>query len=550
MSPRWWPRRRPWTEPHELAGLFVALAQELGAEGTLHAYLADDQELVLVASHGAPGLAAGPSLHQHPFAPALLDGQPRRFMLLDGATMDRPGSGHAHCYHPILLDGQAVGIAALHRPGRPFTSRDAARVAAWLPLIARELELAVTRDRHARLRQEHEALGSLLRLAHARELQPLHHEAVAQLRHLTRARHVLLIRPEGESHGVTACASAVPPPPEALGPTRWTLREWPTLLSVGARPAGLLLAPVAELDLNPAEEGWLQSLGPIHTLLAVAPEQGNGVLLLLWDQPLSLWIRETRLAQVVAELLAVGERQRRLAEAVRREQALRARHASDKGQAASFLRQLGHDLRNSTFTLSLVSEVIAAHAAEPAQVQRGTAALDRHLAFLEGFVASALETLGGARAATPVPTASLQLALEASLATAGAHYLDLAEDAQVRMPALELGEVLTAMLATARALAPEGERLRVTVAVAEAWATVYVADRGPALPEARHATLLEPSLPLPSLPASLASVQEQVERTGGMLGLASGPAGGRMLFLTLPTGYWCPLSPLVDPGHD
>ena len=318
---------------------------------------------------------------------------------------------------------------------------------------------------------------------------------------------------------------------DELGRARVEIAPWPEL-GEGVR----LLAPH---ETAPGGRAWTRyapagRLLPGYTLAAGVPEPHvrRAVRARL------LWVGGGLAALLVAGSLALGTTWR----AVRRERAAAA-------QQAAFVTRVGHDLRTPLSVIRLYAETLAGERARDRSEAREFArVIAGEAERLGGLIDSVLDLArldeGGARRgavelgrlAREVGEANRALLAEAGLALA----LDLPRE-PVRLSGDEnaLRGALGNLLENARHHAPGSGTVELGLTLGEDEVVLFVADRGPGLPEELGERVFERFVRGPAAPArgvglGLALVREVAEAHGGRALARSREGGGAVLELRLP----------------
>lgn len=490
------PIKNPEMEQGEIAELFAALSQELSAAGALYAYFDEDQALKAVATTAPEGdFAPVLRLSDDPITRVLLNGKPQAFTLYQDATaIDQPTlQGRSTLAYPLFLRGGPVGLALFASRQTELGDGDIEKIGAWAPHLARAVESTVLAERLARSRRENEALLTISRLAQSPVgTTGLFADAVTQIRHLTGAQHVAIAlrapdpQPGAAGFQFEALATGSDPSIRKVFETgAWDAREWPHLLSALSMPSRAALLTIQDLPLTPAEASWLDALAPASHVLGVAfggVSAPEGMLLLCWpdDEPLRFY--ETRLVLALADQLTLIAANRRL---------------NDAQQARG----------------------AAAHATQARPVH----ALGSGLALAP--LGATLETL-------------IQQEMPKFRAAGLTLRADVQSDARLPLEATALSEVVGVLLDNARRCSSPGSRVRLWLAQADGWATLYVADTGCGIPSALQARIGEAGFQVDpergGAGMGLSHARRLVETVGGTLGFTSREGTGSTFYVTLP----------------
>jgi len=277
-----------------------------------------------------------------------------------------------------------------------------------------------------------------------------------------------------------------------------------------------------------------------------------GMLVLLWDDPRHvLQEEENELSLGVAELVALAIDNQRLIkqEAAAHSERILAEEVAKEREA--LIRQIVHDLRNSTQAISLINEEIESEGADRPEILLGVSAIDRQISFISNFLKEKLAWVKNAQGRpTTVPTE-----LSAALSQIEAQYEPLfaahgqklaieqvPAGEQLTISEVQLDQILGNLLDNAQKYTPPGSTIRLWVALSDGWATLYVADDGPGIPLEFQPKIgqlgFRGSDATEGSGIGLANVKKLVNSAGGLFGFTSRPGKGSTFFVSLPTTRW------------
>ncbi|MBM3267913.1 MAG: GAF domain-containing sensor histidine kinase [Candidatus Sericytochromatia bacterium] len=212
-------------------------------------------------------------------------------------------------------------------------------------------------------------------------------------------------------------------------------------------------------------------------------------------------------------------------------------------QRDSLVRQIVHDLRNAVHVVGLATEELEMKAGDPARARAALEPLARQAEFMAAYLERQLRSLDATSLDAP-PPAKLEAALakaEEGLGkkvTAAGRQLRVGpcEPAALRIPQVQLGEILAGLVEAAVPLAEPGTELELWAAVADGWCTIVIEDDGPGLSfEAQQALLRAPGS---RASGGLPAVRELVAAAGGHFGIQTRPGGSTSFHVGLPTVDW------------
>lgn len=317
----------------------------------------------------------------------------------------------------------------------------------------------------------------------------------------------------------------------------------------------MFIQDLQESSLTAAEAGILGMDGRAASFLGVPILlEGNacGLLVLLWDGAShSLQEEENELSLGVAELVALAIDNQRLIrqEAAAHSERILAEEVAKEREA--LIRQIVHDLRNSTQAISLINEEIEAEGADRPEILLGVSAIDRQISFISNFLKEKLSWVKHSQGRPALVPTELTAALAQVEAQFGplfaAHGQTLAIDPvppgeKLTISEVQLDQILGNLLDNAQKYTPPGSSIRLWVALSDGWATLYVVDDGPGIP-----LNLQPKIGQLGFRGSdvtegsgigLANVKKLVNSAGGLFGFTSRPGKGSTFFVSLPTTRW------------
>lgn len=282
--------------------------------------------------------------------------------------------------------------------------------------------------------------------------------------------------------------------------------------------------------------------------------EGNacGLLVLLWDGAHHLLQEEeNELSLGVAELVALAIDNQRLIkqEAAAHSERILAEEVAKEREA--LIRQIVHDLRNSTQAISLINEEIESEGADRPEILLGVSAIDRQISFISNFLKEKLAWVKNAQGRPALIPTELSTALAQVRAqfepVFASHGQTLAiepvpEGEQLTISEVQLDQILGNLLDNAQKYTPPGSTIRLWVALSDGWATLYVADDGPGIPLEQQPKIgqlgFRGSDATEGSGIGLANVKKLVNSAGGLFGFTSRPGKGSTFFVSLPTTRW------------
>ncbi len=213
----------------------------------------------------------------------------------------------------------------------------------------------------------------------------------------------------------------------------------------------------------------------------------------------------------------------------------------------ALVRQIVHDLRNSTQALGLIAEAIEDDAGDNPQMQAHVGALERQLTFISNFLKQKLawivDRTGGRDVGTDV--APVLEALDVTFRPIMASKCQTLEieppvgtATPLRISPIELDQVLGNLVRNAHQHCASGARVRLWCAFSDGWAIFHVVDDGPGIPAARQAALGRTPPREDGTGVGLRNVYDLVTRAGGSFGVVSTGGSGTTFHVTLPLVAW------------
>lgn len=213
----------------------------------------------------------------------------------------------------------------------------------------------------------------------------------------------------------------------------------------------------------------------------------------------------------------------------------------------ALVRQIVHDLRNSTQALGLIAEAIEDEAGDNPQLMAHVGALERQLTFISTFLKQKLAWIVNRTDGRDVGTevAPVLEALDVTFRPIMASKRQtLAIEpppgpaTPLRISPIELDQVLGNLLRNAHQHCPAGARVQLRCAFSDGWALFHVADDGPGIPPARQGTLGRTPPRSDGTGVGLCNVYDLVTRAGGSFGVVSADGKGTTFHVTLPLVAW------------
>ena len=332
----------------------------------------------------------------------------------------------------------------------------------------------------------------------------------------------------------------------AVGQAMIAWAFWPRAgeaAGLGARVVAMVTGVWAvDSFFYPAVIGWQPAmLAPLTSLSGLLTiTVGMGMIVHLLEQSLA---RERTLGHEVQEqnqalAQTLGELARTRSEA--------ELYTTVAREQEALVRQIVHDLRNSTQALGLIAEAIEDEAAGNPRLQAHVGALERQLTFISNFLKQKLAWIVD-RTAGRDPGTDVAPVFEALAQTFRPILASKGQRLEIEPPSaatplrispIELEQVLGNLLRNAHQHGPAGLTVRLWCAFSDGWATFYVADDGPGIPLALQATLGRGAPRQDGTGVGLRNVYHLVTLAGGSFGLVSSGAGGTTFHVALPLIAW------------
>lgn len=348
-------------------------------------------------------------------------------------------------------------------------------------------------------------------------------------------------------HFYLAASTEIEP---ARSDTRWTAREG--LLSRILESASPTHLPQLQLEpMLSAEQDFFRPADSSCCSIIPMRYHGkpNGVLVLQWDAG-DYQAEDDELLSGIAELVAMAIENQRLIqqEAVSHSEKMLAQLVTKEREV--LIRQITHDLRNSTQTLSLINEEIEVRASGNPDLLFAVSAIDRQVSFLSNFLKKKLARLQlDPMGATPA--AQLNQVVRQIAEDHLTHFLSRNQLLELANPSetidLSISEAdltcaIENLLENARLYSPPGARIKLWYTLSDGWATLYVADDGPGIPKDQQSQIGERGFRgRPDVTGNgmgLAEVKRIVNENGGLFGFNSRPGSGATFYFMLPTTRW------------
>ncbi|HEY9854967.1 MAG TPA: GAF domain-containing protein [Stenomitos sp.] len=355
-----------------------------------------------------------------------------------------------------------------------------------------------------------------------------------------------------ESHHFTLAAST------EIGPNTAAAR-WPAVSDSflmrtlqGETP---VYVPQFHLEtLSADERAFFKTNLPVSASAVPLLHQGApiGVLVLLWRSPGYAHMEEDHALLVgIAELTGLAIENQRLIqqEATTHSEKILAEEVAKEREA--LIRQIVHDLRNSTQAISLINEEIQLMAEDNPEIQFGVSAIDRQITFISNFLKEKLSWIKQTQG-VPNPTVTdvgpllerVVRMFEPRWAERSQHmaFTNTPETVELPISEPDLERIVVHFLDNAYKYAPEGAEIKVWCALSDGWATLYVSNDGPGIPIDLQAKIGEAGFRAhPEIEGNgrgLADVKKLVNANGGLFGFTSRPEAGTTFYVTLPTTRW------------
>jgi signal transduction histidine kinase len=212
----------------------------------------------------------------------------------------------------------------------------------------------------------------------------------------------------------------------------------------------------------------------------------------------------------------------------------------------ALVRQIVHDLRNSTQAMSLILEALEEEIQSQPKAMGYVAALDRQVTFISNFLKQKLAWLVD-RKSTAGRATNVQPVLEAleacftPILAAKQQLLEIdrcLESGTLAISAVELEQLLGNLLHNAHSHCPAGTHVHLWAAFSDGWCVFYVKDNGPGIARAQQALIGRSSPRADGTRVGLRNVFELVKRAGGIFSFSSEPGAGSIFHVTLPMLSW------------
>ena len=278
----------------------------------------------------------------------------------------------------------------------------------------------------------------------------------------------------------------------------------------------------------------------------------SGLLLISWPEAHPPRPEDDRpLITGIAELIELSIEHQRLIqrEAESHTERLLAEEVAKEREA--LIRQIVHDLRNSTQAISLINEEIELAAGGHPEILLGVSAIDRQITFISNFLKEKLawmKQLHGQQ--RPAQTDLMPLLQRISRQFAPRFALRQqrfetplgADQVEVPVSDVQLEQMVGNLLDNAQKYANPGATVKLWCALSDGWATLYVSDDGPGIAVDHQPRIGEIGFRgHPDVEGSglgLANVKKLVTSNGGLFGFTSRPGVGSTFYVTLPTSRW------------
>lgn len=458
---------------------------------------------------------------------------------------------------PVRSGGQLLGYLASGStdPQRRFCEDDRAMAQAMADLTGIAMANARFMTKEVRLRQKAEVLLKVAKAIRSeRNLTAVLQEiADVTWQFAQPDTAAILLIDEGSNAFRLAALTSLQHFPSGEGLTA-PVRQG-VLSEVLLERSPLFIQDLQDSPLTDAEAGLLGMDGRSASFLGVPillEGTACGMLVLLWDGARHiLQEEENELSLGVAELIALAIDNQRLIkqEAAAHSERILAEEVAKEREA--LIRQIVHDLRNSTQAISLINEEIEAVGADRPEILLGVSAIDRQISFISNFLKEKLAWVKhshGRPALIPtdlsIALAQIQAQFEPLFSANGQTLLiePLAQDEKLTISEVQLEQILGNLLDNAQKYTPPGSTIRLWVALSDGWATLYVADDGPGIPLEQQPKIgqlgFRGSESIEGSGIGLANVKKLVNSAGGLFGFTSRPEKGSTFFVSLPTTRW------------
>lgn len=461
---------------------------------------------------------------------------------------------HSYLSVRIQSHGQTLGMLSVSSmdPGRRFDKLDLKLVRAIGDQAANAMASSRYLEHEVRLRQRAEILLKVAKVMRSElDLPSVLQDAVDVTWQFLQPDFVGVFLLDQSQHFTLAASTEIGPNTAAA---RWPAVSDSFLMRTlqGETP---LYVPHFHLEtLSAAERIFFKTDVPVSCSAVPLLHQGepNGVLVLLWRSPEYDHKEEDHALLVgIAELTGLAIENQRLIqrEAATHSEKILAEEVAKEREA--LIRQIVHDLRNSTQAISLINEEIQLMAEDNAEIQFGVSAIDRQITFISNFLKEKLAWIKQTQG-VPHPTVTTVAPLLDRVAqefrphfAARSQPLELShtpETVELPISEQELQTIVAHFLANANAYAPEGSKIKLWCALSDGWVTIYVSNEGPGIPIDQQAKIGEPGFrghpEIAGEGRGLSDVKKLVNANGGLFGFTSRPESGTTFYVTLPTTRW------------
>lgn len=355
-----------------------------------------------------------------------------------------------------------------------------------------------------------------------------------------------------ESHHFTLAASTELS--ATVAEARWPAVASDSFLERTLRARIPVYLPQFEQEaMTPPEATFFKSHTPTSCAAIPMLHQGtpNGIFVLLWRHTRPHDDEDLALLTGIAELAALAIENHRLIQQTAATQSAKVLAEGIAKEREALIRQIVHDLRNSTQAISLINEEIEFLAGNNSKIQFGISAIDRQINFISHFLKEKLAWIKQANG-EPIPSATRVLPLLMHLAESYRPHFEAREQrfealevpAEIELPIAEpdLELMIATMLDNAHKYAPDRAQIKLWCAMSDGWATLYVSDSGPGIPIDQQALIGEAGFrgrpEIEGEGRGLSNVKRLVNANGGLFGFTSRPDAGTTFYVTLPTTRW------------
>lgn len=459
---------------------------------------------------------------------------------------------------PVRSGGKLLGYLATGStdPERRFGEDDRAMAQAIADLTGIALANARFLSKEVRLRQKAEVLLKVAKAIRSeRNLSAVLQEVADVTWQFAQPDTVaILLIDEGSSDFRQAALTSLHPTTAPGGSVTSPIREG-MLAEVLLERSPMFLANLREFPLQESEARIL-GLGDREAAFLGVPIllEGTacGVLVLLWhgDHHV-LQEEESELSLGVAELIALAIDNQRLImqEAAAHSERILAEEVAKEREA--LIRQIVHDLRNSTQAISLINEEIESAGSDRPEILLGVSAIDRQISFISNFLKEKLAWVKNAQGRPALVPTELSTAFNRIQAQFEPQFqanhqtleiVPVPKGEKLTISEVQLEQILGNLLDNAQKYTPQGSTVRLWVALSDGWATLYVSDNGPGIPVEQQPKIgqlgFRGSEATEGSGIGLANVKKLVNSAGGLFGFTSRPGAGSTFFVSLPTTRW------------